>query len=239
MLAKQICISLAMVVAALAAGAGEVLDRVAATVNGHPILLSDVSDELRYECLLSGRGPAQCDLSPPQTTMALDRLVDQELLGEQMGPEIKTPRAEEIEKQMASLQADLLRAHPRASWDELLSRYGLSEKSIEQRVTRELRELAFLDARFRPSIQVTPGEIEQYYKEQLVPNLKPGDPEGLAAATGKIREILVQGKINQMLDSWLATLRRQARIHIAQADGARDAANIPANFQTPSQAGTE
>jgi hypothetical protein len=225
MTGKCIHILLMILLGALALSAGELLDRVAATVNGHAILLSDVTDELRYECLLAGREPTRCDLA--QTRRALDRLLDQELLGEQMRTtEIKTPRPEEVEKQIESLKADLLRGHPQQSWDELLASYGLSEKFIEQHVSGQLRELAFLDARFRPSIQVTSEEIERYYKEQLVPKLKEGDPVTLADASGKIREILVQDKMNQMLDSWLETLRRQAQIHLAPADATHDATNV-------------
>jgi hypothetical protein len=223
MTGKRIYILTMMLLGALALSAGEVLDRVVATVNGHPILLSDVTDQLRYECLLSGDEPAQCDLT--QNRQALDRLLDQELLREEMANAETKTRPKEIEKQIESLKADLLRSHPRESWDALLSNYGLSEKFIEQRVSEELRELAFLDARFRPSIQVTPEEIERYYKEQLVPKLKVGDPVTLADATGKIREILVQEKMNQMLDSWVATLRRQAEIHLAPADATHDGTN--------------
>jgi hypothetical protein len=223
MLTKRISILLMMALGAAALRAGEVLDRVVATVNGHAILLSDVSDQLSYECLLSGREPGQCDFA--QNQGALNRLLDQELLGEQMR-DTKALRPEEIQKQIESLKADLLRTHPQESWDKLLARYGLSEESVEQHVSGELRELAFLDARFRPAIQVTPEEIERYYKQQLVPKLKDGDPASLTEATGKIREILVQDKLNQMLDTWLETLRRQAQIHIAPADASSDATNV-------------
>src|SRR5215468_1270686 len=97
MLAKRISILLMTALGAVALRAGEVLDRVVATVNGHAILLSDVSDELRYQCLLSGREPAQCDLA--QNQGALDRLLDQELLGEQMR-DSKTLAPQEIQKQV-------------------------------------------------------------------------------------------------------------------------------------------
>ena len=42
-------------VALPSARAGEVIDRIVATVNGHIILQSDWNDALRYEALLSGR----------------------------------------------------------------------------------------------------------------------------------------------------------------------------------------
>jgi hypothetical protein len=35
--------------------AGEVLDGIAVTVNGHVILQSDWQDEVRYECFVAGR----------------------------------------------------------------------------------------------------------------------------------------------------------------------------------------
>ena len=54
--------------------AGEVLDRILVTVNGHAILQSDLDEELRYEAVMSGheqRGTISGDRK-----IALDRLVD-------------------------------------------------------------------------------------------------------------------------------------------------------------------
>src|ERR1700693_4553387 len=65
-----------------AAFAGEVIDRIVATVNGRIILQSDWDEALCYEALLSNRTLAQ--FTDDDRRSVLDRLIDQELLHEQM-----------------------------------------------------------------------------------------------------------------------------------------------------------
>src|SRR5215472_8638987 len=88
--------------------AGEVLDRLVATVNGHPLLESDWADEVRYECLMSSRPLAE--VTSRDRKAALDRLIDQELLREQIrSSDFKPVSAEEIEKQVDYLKAEYAR----------------------------------------------------------------------------------------------------------------------------------
>ena len=61
--------------------AGELLDRIVATVNGHAILLSDWQDEVRYEAFIAGRKLQA--VTAQDKKAALDRLTDRELLREQ------------------------------------------------------------------------------------------------------------------------------------------------------------
>ena len=63
-----------------AAPAGEVIDRIVATVNGHIILQSDWDEALSYEALLSGRAVSL--FTDEDRRAVLDRLIDQELLAE-------------------------------------------------------------------------------------------------------------------------------------------------------------
>src|SRR5215471_8912919 len=91
-------------------GAGEVLDRLVATVNGHALLESDWEDEVRYECFMSGRPLGE--VTSQDRKAALDRLIDQELLREQMrSSDFKPVSAEEIEKQVDSLKAEYASGH--------------------------------------------------------------------------------------------------------------------------------
>jgi peptidyl-prolyl cis-trans isomerase SurA len=197
--------------------AGEVLDRIVATVNGHVILQSDWDEELRFECFMSGH--MLSDISIDQKKAALDRLIDQQILREQMHVmDLKPAASGQIEKQMDALKADQLRQHAGASWETALSQYRLAEKVIENQVAAELEQFQLIDTRFRPSIQVSQVEIEKYYREQLVPKLPASDTVSLTDATPKIREILVQEKMNQLLNSWLETLRSQAQIRIMSAN---------------------
>jgi hypothetical protein len=206
---------------------GELLDRIVATVNSHVILQSDWDDEVRYECFMSGREPQ--DVTAEQRKAALERLIDQEILREQMRvTDLKPAGADEIKKQMENLKDDQLREHPGQSWAMTLSRYRLTDKVVEEHVAAELDQFQLVDLRFRPSIQVSSAEVENYYREQIIPKLPAADPSSLKDAAPKIREILIQGKINQLLNSWLETLRSQAQIQMLSAG---DSSDLPRSSQ--------
>jgi hypothetical protein len=89
-------------------------------------------------------------------------------------------------------------------------------------VAAELEQLRLVDLRFRPSIQVSAADIEKYYREQIVPKLPASDPLALKQAAPKIKEILIQEKINQLLNSWLEALRSQAQIQVLSGDQSSD-----------------
>src|ERR1700730_19102905 len=77
--------ALALLIAALsfpAATAGEVIDRIVATVNGRIILQSDLDEALGYEALLNNRNLSQ--FTDDDRRSVLDRLIDQELLRGQL-----------------------------------------------------------------------------------------------------------------------------------------------------------
>ena len=119
--------------------AGEVLDRTVATVNGHVILQSDWDDELRYECFMSGRKLS--DATSAERKPALDRLIDQEILREQMHvTDVGPAGPEQIEKQMELLKSDELREHEGQSWEAALAQYQLTEKVVESHVAAELEQ---------------------------------------------------------------------------------------------------
>lgn len=191
--------------------AGEVLDRLVATVNGHALLESDWEDEVRYECFMSGR-PLE-EVTAQDRKAALDRLIDQELLREQMrSSDFKPVSAAEIDQQLDSLKAEYARDHESASWSSALAGYGLSEAVARDHIAVELNQLRLVDTHLRPLVQVDAAEIETYYKEQIVPKFPAGQAPTLEQARRKIRELLVQQRIDQQLSSWLDALRSQAQI---------------------------
>ena len=195
---------------------GELLDRIVARVNAHVILQSDWDDEVRFETFMSGRKPENVGVEQRQA--ALDRLIDQELLREQMRTtNLKPVASEKIKKQIDDLKGEQARELPAQSWKATLSKYQLSEKVIEQHVAAELEQLQLIDMRFRPSIRVSDADVAGYYREQVVPKLPTSAPLSLDEAAPEIREILIQQKINQLLNSWLETLRSQSRIQVLSA----------------------
>jgi len=204
-----------LLVAVPALRASEVLDRIVASVNSHTILQSDWDEELRYESFMAGRAFEAS--TPADRTSALDRLVDQQLLEEQVRTTELTPAtSDEVEKQLQQLRDDHIRKGSADSWSAALSNYGLGESEIRARLTLELNQLRLVDARLRPSIQIDAADIEKYYKDQFLPKLRRSgaQPLSLQEAGPQIREILIQQKINEALASWLEALRSQAQIRV-------------------------
>jgi hypothetical protein len=136
--------------------------------------------------------------------------------------DLKPAGPDTIKKQIDDLKNEQLREHPGQSWGTTLSRYQLTDKIVEQHVAAELEQFQLVDLRFRPSIQVSSADVEKYYREQIIPRLPASDPLSLNDAAPKIREILIQEKINQLLNSWLETLRSQAQIQVVSGDYSSD-----------------
>src|SRR5581483_6191733 len=150
--------------------AGEVVDRVIATVNGRAVLESDLDDEVRYECFMSGR-PLN-EVSAADRKEAFDRLVDQELLSGQMRTaDFKPAGDDEVAAQMAGLKAQYPITHAEQSWGAALASYSLTEATVREHVAREISQLKLVDARLRPLIQVDPAEVETYYRQQFLPRV--------------------------------------------------------------------
>ena len=107
-------------------------------------------------------------------------------------------------------------------WRVALASYRLSEGDVKNHIALELDQLRLIDARLRPSIQINATAIENYYQEQFVLELHRAGNEqlSLAQAAPKIREILIQQKMDQLLSSWLQTLHSQAQIRILASDSA-------------------
>jgi hypothetical protein len=213
-----------IVLAALASGvhAGELLDRIAVTVNGNALLQSDWDGELRYESFMAAR-PFD-EITPQDRESALNRIIDQELLREQMRPaDLKPASATEVEAQLSVLKAQYELEHNAQSWSAKLEKYGITEGEIRARVQVELDQLRAIDVRLRPSVQVDSAAVESYYKEKIAPQAAGKQAITLAEAEPKIREILVQEQMNQLLDSWLESLRSQAKIQRFASDSSPQA----------------
>jgi hypothetical protein len=205
--------TVAFLTLAFSAGAAEVVDRIVATVNGHIILLSDWEDALRYQAFSSGR-PLD-GMSAEDRKSALDRLIDQELLREQQRTSDAQPSSpEEVEQRVAEIRKQYPSAETELGWRALLDQYRLSEQNLMSQVAVELDLMRLVDARLRPSVTVDSKSIESYYNQELLPQLQQsgGQNVPLAEVTAKIKELLTQKKISQLLTAWLHDLRAGSEI---------------------------
>jgi peptidyl-prolyl cis-trans isomerase SurA len=206
-----------------AAWAGDVIDRIVAVVNGHIILQSDWDEALSYEALLDHRDVGQ--FTDEDRRGVLDRLIDQELLGEQMksasfqhaSESEVSDRVEEARKQYPEAATD-------DGWGAVLARFGLSEKDLMAHVEQQIDLMRLVDAHLRPAVQIDSKTVEAYYREEFVPQLK----QSIVAAVpstdvaAKIRELLTQQKVNELMVSWLQSLRSGSKVSVPGLGGAGD-----------------
>ena len=202
------------------ARAGQVIDRIVATVNGHIILQSDWDEALCYEALLNGR--AMTEFSDDDRRAVLDRLIDQELLGEQ----IKSAYFQHAsEAEAAARVADARKQYPEAETDEgwrsMLSKLGLSEKDLAAHVQQQIDLMRLVDARLRPAVQIDSKSVEAYYREKFVPQLKQSGPADAPPAdvAAQIRELLTEEKVNELMVSWLQSLRSESKVSVPGSTG--------------------
>jgi peptidyl-prolyl cis-trans isomerase SurA len=196
----------------------DVIDRIVATVNGHVILQSDWDEAMCYEALSANRKLA--DFSDEDRRAALDRLIDQELLREQMkSSDFPAPSDQEIAGRVSEIRKQYPEATDDHGWQTTLLRYHLTDKDFQRHVRRQLELMRLVDARLRPAVEIDPKSIEAYYREQFVPKLKQaGAAEvSLAEVSGQIREILTQQKVGELLVSWLHTLRSEGQVNVPGA----------------------
>jgi len=198
----------------------EVVDRIVATVNGHIILQSDWDEALCYEALLNGRTISQ--FSDDERRAVLDRLIDQELLGEQMKSALFQHASEaEAAARVADARKHYQEAATAEGWQAVVNRFRLTEKDVLAHVQQQIDLMRLVDAHLRPTVQIDNKTIEAYYREKFVPQLKQNGAGEVALAdvSGKIRELLTQEKVSELLVSWLQSLRSESKVSIPGAGG--------------------
>ncbi len=197
----------------MSAVAGEVIDGVIATVNRKPVLQSDWDDAVRFEALMQQK-PLR-SVTKTDRADALRRLIDRRLLEIQMAdPNYLAPSREEVRANLAKLRDQIPAARTEQGWDKLIAAYGFSQREIEQNVRHEMQMMNFIEVRLRPNVHVQPEEVEAYYRNQVLPDM---EKAGIKVVTlqevePKIRELLVQQHMDELLDAWLHNLRQQTQI---------------------------
>ena len=206
--ALVIALSLAL---AVSAAAGPIVDRVVTNVNGHVVLQSDWEQEVAFEALSNGRDPDS--FTAVERKAALDRLVDQELLREQVRPSQPAP-AEQVAARVAEVRKLNSEGATDERWRGSLQRYGMTQSELENRLGDEIRLMKLVEDRLRPSIQIDQQAVETYYHDELLPNMKKAGSRAapLTDVFGRIKDLLTEKKMNELLSGWLASLRSGSQI---------------------------
>jgi peptidyl-prolyl cis-trans isomerase SurA len=196
-----------------------VLDRVVAVVNNQAILLSDLDDEVRLSVLDPGRG----GMGILTRTRALDQLIGRALIEQQIheqDAEAAEPTQAELDARLASLRNQLptcVRENCASDtgWQTFLAAHDLNQDRVKTYLRHRIEILRFIELRFRQGVNISPQDVETYYRDTLIPQYPKGDkPPALDQVSKRIEEILLQQRVNVLFDDWLNNLRRQGEIEV-------------------------
>jgi hypothetical protein len=105
-----------------------------------------------------------------------------------------------------------------AELQERMKRVGLTSLKFDEIVEQRVRIEKYLDFRFRNFIVITRKEIEDYYRDDFVPDFHRRFPNRIVPtldeARANIEQTLTEGKIETAIDSFRDTARDRAEIVI-------------------------
>lgn len=186
-----------------------------ASVGYDAITQHDVIQEYHFERFLNGQTPEGAP-TDAESQAVLSRLISQTLLTGQMRA---TTRESRNGKKTAedTLNAIKKKFSGEEAYRSALESLGMTEDQVLQRLELYQRTLQMINNRLRPAALPDPKAVEDYYKNTFVPEYARthgGSPPSFDNVQDQIREILVQEKMNQLLDDWLTRLKSSHRVTI-------------------------
>ena len=186
---------------------GEMIDRIAVTVDNRVITESEIIRQIRIAAFLNGEQP---DLSAANKRVTADRLVEQALIRRELDTSrytaqgaLATPEYQELKNRYGD-----------ESYKQVLVNSRITDKDVQEALQWQALFLDFVDMRFRPGVQLPESELQDYYNQQVAEN--PGKFPPFEEARESIEEILTSQRVDNALDRWLGQVRTQTRIKYTQ-----------------------
>jgi peptidyl-prolyl cis-trans isomerase SurA len=189
--------------------AAETIDRIAVIVGKHVIKSSDIDHDIRLTAFLNKQS---FDFSPQAERASADRLVDQELIRQELvtGSYRRPPETEGD-----TLQSQLVRdrfSGSETQFRQALKRYGLSPDQLRAELLWQVTVLRFIDQRFRAGVFVSDDEAHQYCEEHQAALRKQSPDANEDSIQAKCRETLEGEQVNRNFDEWLQQQHKNTRI---------------------------
>jgi len=192
-------LALLVMCVSLTVRAQQVVDRIVARIEGDIILLSDVEKLSHYQLFLDGKSQTNEEI--------LQLLIDQWVVRtEAETSRFPAPSVADVQRNVERVRKSF--ASPQ-EYESRKNEAGLTDAEIAEMAGAQLYLSNYLDSRFRPSVQIDPKAIEDYYQTGVVARAKARgvQPPTFEAARDLIQEFLVQQGINDEANRWLKESR--------------------------------
>jgi peptidyl-prolyl cis-trans isomerase SurA len=200
----------ALLLIALSASAA-IIDRIAVSVGNRVITTSDLDREVRVTAFLNGSKP---DFSASAKRATAARLVEQKLIRNELETSrYPLPSPSEVEPELQQFKQKF---YPEdGAYQRALAEYGITDDDVRAELLWQRSLLLFIDIRFRPGVQITDQEIQDYFEKTVAPAARlahPGQPVTLDQYRDEIQQKLTGERVDQDLDRWLEQVRRRTQI---------------------------
>jgi peptidyl-prolyl cis-trans isomerase SurA len=193
------------------ASSATIIDRVAVSVGNRAIAASDIVREIRIAAFLNG---VKADFSSSTRRSTADRLVEQTLVRMEVETSrYPAPTGAEVQTVLDQFKKEHFADD--AAYQHALTDYGITEQDVLIELTWQRTLLSYVDIRFRPAVQVSDQEIQDYFQKTVKPAAEaahPGRQPSLDENRDQIEETLASLKEDDELNRWLAQAKQRYEI---------------------------
>jgi hypothetical protein len=182
------------------------IDGIAARIEDDIITESEVNELSAFQRLVDGEAKSRQEV--------IRELADQWVVRQEAAAtNYRQPSEEEVDRSYEQLVRQF---HSAAEFDSRITEVGLSQAAVRRLLGEQLYLARFLDYRFRPAAQIDQSQIETYYREEFVPQLKARGETipPVEEVEDTIREVLIQRAIDERATKWLDETRERLKIDI-------------------------
>ena len=184
-----------------------VVDRIAVIVGNQVITETEILRSIALTAFLNGDAPS---FTSENKRQAAEREVEQRLIRREMElghyPGASDDQAAEL------LDRTAKNVGGEDVMEKQLAARGLTVRDLEQHLLWQLTLVRFIDLRFRAAIQITAQDIQEYYRNEVLPKQAPGQRLRLADVRDRIFQTLSVQRADQQLDEWLKHEKAITRI---------------------------
>jgi peptidyl-prolyl cis-trans isomerase SurA len=189
----------------------DIIDRIAVSVGNRVITTSDLDRELRVTAFLNGVKP---DFTPAGKRATAERMVEQRIIRNELETSrYPIPAASEVAPELEQFQKKYF--HSNEEYRNALYSCGITDDDVKAELLWQRTLLLFIDVRFRPGVQVTNQELQDYFDQTVAPAARaahPGQPLSIEDYRSEIEQKLVGEKVDRDIDRWLQQVRQRTEI---------------------------
>lgn len=189
----------------------EVIDRIAVSVGNRVVTTSDIDREIRVVSFQQRVLPV-FDAATRRSTA--DRMVEQKLIRHELeSSSYPVPSQSDIEPAAAEFRKQSFPSDD--AFHRSLADYGIVEQDFLDELLWQRTLLLFIEIRFRPGVQISDQDIQDYFHTVVEPAATaahPGQPVALEDYRDRIEETLTGQRVDKQVDTWLKEARQRTAV---------------------------